>query len=199
MRHTIKSIALGISLLFATGGTAYTQDFEKGLEAAQKGDFATALNEWRALAAQGDANAQYNLGVLYRDGKGVTQNYKEAVRWFRLSAAQWDADAQLSLGYMYENGQGVAQDYTQAVRWYRLSSAQGHAKGQFGLGYMYAVGQGVIQDNVYAHMWFNIAASNGDADAVKNRDAVARIMTTVDISKAQDLARECVRKNYNGC
>ena len=199
MKHAIISVALGLSLLFANGGIAYAQNFEKGWEAAQKGDFAKALKEWRGLAVQGDADAQYNLGVLYRDGKGVTQNYKEAVSWFFLSAAQGDADAQASLGYLHENGQGVTQDYTQAVRWYHLSASQGNAQGQFGLGYMYAAGQGVIQDNVYAHMWFNIAASNGNTDALKNRDITAEEMTAADISKAQDLARACVRKNYKGC
>ncbi|MDA1021898.1 MAG: sel1 repeat family protein, partial [Proteobacteria bacterium] len=60
-------------------------------------------------------------------------------------------------------------------------------------------GKGVTQDNVYAHMWYNIGASNGDADAVTNRDIVAKEMTPADISNAQKLARECVKKNYKGC
>ena len=51
----------------------------------QKGDLATALREWRPLAEQGDAKAQYNLGVMYDNGKGVTQDYKEAVKWYRKS------------------------------------------------------------------------------------------------------------------
>jgi hypothetical protein len=57
----------------------------------------------------------------------------------------------------------------------------------------------LIQDNVYAHMWFNIAASNGDKDAVKNRDFAAKRMTAADISKAQGLARACVKKKFKGC
>ena len=58
----------------------------------------------------------------------------------------------------------------------------------------------MIQDNVYAHMWFNIAASSGDTEnASKNRDILAKRMTPADISTAQKLARECVRKKYKGC
>jgi hypothetical protein len=57
----------------------------------------------------------------------------------------------------------------------------------------------VIQDHVYAHMWFNIAASSGDTDAVKKRDIIAKRMTSAQIAEAQKLARECVRKNYEGC
>jgi hypothetical protein len=64
---------------------------------------------------------------------------------------------------------------------------------------MYAEGQGVPQDNVYAHMWFNLAAADGNENASTGRDMVAKRMTTADISKAQSLARECLKKNYKGC
>ena len=55
------------------------------------------------------------------------------------------------------------------------------------------------QGNVYAHMWSNIAASSGNKVATKNRDIVEKLMTPADISAAQKLARECVRKKYKGC
>ena len=100
---------------------------------------------------------------------------------------------------MYANGRGVPQDYKQAVKWYTKAAEQGNAKAQYNLGVMYAKGQGVPQDNVYAHMWFNLAAANGNEPASKNRDIVAKRMTTADISKAQSLARECLKKNYKGC
>ena len=76
---------------------------------------------------------------------------------------------------------------------------QGLADAQHNLGVMYSKGQGVIQDNVYAHMWLNIAASSGGKVVVKNRDILTKQMTPADISAAQKLARECVRKNFKGC
>ena len=100
---------------------------------------------------------------------------------------------------MYQIGKGVPQDYKTAVKWYRLAAEQGLAFAQNNLGVMYATGQGVIQDNVYAHMWWNIAASSGHKGAVTNRDIVAKRMTPAEISTAQKLARECVRKKYKGC
>jgi len=111
-------------LLFGTPASA---DFQKGLDASNRGDYATALKEWEPLAEQGDADAQSNLGV------------------------------------MYSKGQGVIQDYT------------------------------------LAHMWLNIAASQRDKDATKNRDMVEKKMTPSQIEKAQDMARECVAKDYKGC
>ena len=56
-----------------------------------------------------------------------------------------------------------------------------------------------MQDNVRAYVWWNIAASSGDEMAAKNRDIVAKRMTSAQIAKAQKLARECVRKKYKGC
>jgi uncharacterized protein len=114
-------------------------------------------------------------------------------------AEQGDASPQYNLGVMYANGQGVPQNDKTAVRWYRRAAEQGNTKAQTNLGVMYALGTGVIQEFVYAHMWFNIAASSGDKEAVKNRGIVAKRMTPVDISAAQNLARECVRKDYKGC
>jgi len=100
---------------------------------------------------------------------------------------------------MYDKGLGVPQDYKTAVKWYRFAAKQGDANAQFNLGVMYGMGMGVTKDYVYALMWWNIAASSGNKDAVKNRDIVAKVMTPTQLEKAQDLARECVRKKYKGC
>lgn len=108
-------------------------------------------------------------------------------------------DAQYNLALMYGNGEGVLQDDKTAVKWYTLAAEQGHASAQSNLGVMYGNGDGVLQDNLYAHMWWNIAASIGNEDASHNRDVIAKETTPADISKAQQLARECVAKNYKGC
>jgi len=68
--------------------------YQEGLDAYERGDYETALKEWRPLAKQGDADAQYSLGVMYHKGQGVPQDYQEAVRWFRLAAEQGDTVAQ---------------------------------------------------------------------------------------------------------
>ena len=67
------------------------------------------------------------------------------------------------------------------------------------IGFLYQNGLGVLQDNLYVHMWWNVAASIGHESAPKNRDIIVKEMTPTDISEAQQLARECVAKNYKGC
>ena len=136
-------VLLMVSLLTCAGGVAIAQDYDAGLKAFQAGDFQTALKEWKPLADQGHAGAQYNLGVMYAIGRGVVEDDAEAARWFRLAADQGHADAQYNLGVMYDIGRGVVEDDAEAARWYRLAADQGHAGAQNNLGLMYADGEGV--------------------------------------------------------
>ena len=112
---------------------------------------------------------------------------------------------------MYHNGKGVLQDYKTAVKWYTLSAEQGIAIAQYDLGVMYENGNGVLQDYVKTHMWYNICssiASNSHNNfsyrhlalvCRGDKDNLAKETTPYQIEKAQDLARECVAKNYKGC
>ena len=113
-----------VAVAFATA-PAFSADFQTGLDAYKKGDFATALLEFQPLAEQGNASAQFFMGWMYKNGQGVAQDYKEAVKWWRLSAEQGDADAQNNLAAMYDEGHGVLQDYLRAHMWFNLSASNG--------------------------------------------------------------------------
>ena len=99
---------------------------QAGFDAYDRGDYETALKKFLPLSDQGDAAAQYNLGLMYEQGKGVPQDYAEAVKWFRLAADQGHVTAQNNLGMMYRMGLGVPQDYVQANMWINLAVAQGY-------------------------------------------------------------------------
>ena len=87
--------------------------------------------ETKAKAEAGDADAQFNLGVMYYQGLGVEQDLKEAVKWYQKAADQGDvAMAQFNLGVMYEKGKGVEQDFKEAVKWYQKAADQGDAMAQ---------------------------------------------------------------------
>ena len=74
-----------------------------------------------SVAEQGDAEAQFNLGQMYLEGKAVPQDYEQTVYWYRLAAEQGYTRAQNNLGLMYYNGLGVPQNLEQAEHWYRLA------------------------------------------------------------------------------
>ena len=164
----MKHITIILAFLITLSSPIAAQDFQKGYDAAQAGDFATALQEWAPLAEAGDASAQINLGFMYINGRGVPQDYKEAVKWYKLAAEQGFANAQYNLAKMYENGKGAPQDYAEAVKWWRLAAEQGFADAQYNLGNMYRQGQGVPQDYKEAVKWYKLAAEQGLAQAQYN-------------------------------
>ena len=97
-----------------------------GLGRAAADDESLSLGEVQRLAEQGDASAQYNLGVMYNNGRGVPEDEAEAVKWYRLAASQGYATAQYNLGVMYDNGDGVPEDDVQAYAWFNIAAAQGN-------------------------------------------------------------------------
>lgn len=163
MKINIHQTVLVLLLLTAT--SALAADFDKGKKAYDKGDYKTALQEWRPLAEQGNAKAQHNLGVMYRDGEGVPEDYSQAVSWFRKAAEQGLAEAQSDLGYAYFYGYGVPEDDAQAVFWFRKAAEQDNAEAQYGLGTAYFYGYGIPEDNVQTVFWYRKAAEQGNADA----------------------------------
>lgn len=125
---TLAAALLSISLLSGCDEQHEQQGYERGQSAYNKGDYPTAVREWRPLAKQGNADAQFFLGSMYDHGEGVPQNYAEAVRWYRLAAEQGHAIAQHYLGAMYSFGQGVPQNYALAYMWSNLAAAQGETE-----------------------------------------------------------------------
>ena len=88
------------------------------------------LEDLRSCGEQGDVDAQYNLGLRYRNGEGVPKDDAEAVRWFRLAADQGYAGAQSNLGLLYANGDGVPEIIVLAYMWFNLAAAQGNEVAQ---------------------------------------------------------------------
>jgi uncharacterized protein len=123
----MKNVSWFLSGLLVAVAVPALADFAAGLAAYQKGDYATAMKEWRPLADEGDAPTQYNIGLMYVDGHGVAQDYAEAAKWFRRAAEQDYTQAQHNLGAMYGAGQGVKRDYVQAYKWLNLCAGKGNA------------------------------------------------------------------------
>jgi hypothetical protein len=135
--------------------------YNKGDEFYNKKLYPEAVECYRKAAEQGYAAAQNELGWMYQNGYGVTEDYGEAVKWYRKAAEQGNATAQYNLGIMYKNGYGVTKDYGEAVRWYRKAAEQGRAAAQYNLGDMYQYGYGVKKDLAQARYWYQKAADHG--------------------------------------
>lgn len=138
--------------------------------AAQSTTVTTKTNIAKLIkqAESGDKFAQYDLGVAYAKGEGISKDEVQAVHWYHKAAEQGYVKAQASLGLMYAIGQGVAQDDAEAVRWYRKAAELGDPVAKYNLGFMYANGRGVAKDEVEATRWIHEAAEQGYAQAQFN-------------------------------
>ena len=126
--------------------------------------FEEALEYYRKAVEEGDADAQYKLGEMYKNGRGVQQDDIAAAKWYSKAAEQGNSDAYYKLGEIYENGRGVQQDDIAAAEWYRKaaeqyeeSAAQGYPDACYKLGEMYENGKGVQQDDEEAFGWYSAA------------------------------------------
>lgn len=130
--------------------------------------------EVRENAGQGQAEAQFLLGFMYARGHGVSQDNREAAKWYGLAADQGHKQAQAILGEMYTEGSGVYQDLQKAVKWYLLAASQGEVNAQAALGSVYIFGRGVNQDFAKAVTWLRLAADQGHDGAQHNLGTLYR-------------------------
>ncbi len=129
MQRLTKSLSLTLAVFLFSATASWSADFEKGVTANERGDYATAFRIWKPLAEKGNAKAQLNLGVMHYFGLGVPKDYKTAVKWIELAAEQGHANAQFNLGLMYYNGEGVIQDDVYAHMWTNLAAANEDEEG----------------------------------------------------------------------
>ena len=180
--------------LFLMLGVAAAQQTNSVSSVTKSGTIA----EFKAKAENGDAEAQYELGLGYMMGQGVSKNPKEAVKWFRKSAEQGCAAGQSALGTAFDHGDGVPQDHVEAVKWFRKAAEQGYAKGEFNLGHAYCTGEGVPIDYVVAYAWFDLAFAQGNEEAKHGLPFVEQFMTPQQIANGQQLARDFTPQKNSG-
>ena len=211
--------ALVFSLVLVFTFAQARADFDDGLAAFELSDFVSALQEFRLGAGQGDAGAQYMLGLMHAGGHGVLLDHNEAMRWFRRAANQGHAKSQFELGVMHQRGMSASVDlpkvvaatgfgvppapnhqrlgisYGEAVKWYNLAANQGLVEAQYNLGLMYASGGGVPEDFVRAYVWWTVAKRHGNEQAAINLKILEPLMTKKDIIEAEFRADQWRRED----
>lgn len=133
------------------------------------GDIAKARNIWEEMAANGDAQAMNNLGVLYDTGKGVEPDIGRALHWFAKSANAGNPSGMNNYGRMLEQGRGMPANAEEAARWFDLAAREGQSEAQYNLGILYEMGRGVPRDETAAAAWYSRAAS------LRQKDALAKL------------------------
>lgn len=139
-------------------------DVKTGVDAWQRGDFAAAVAEWRPLADQGDADAQYNLGQAYKLGRGVPQDIAIAESWYEKAAQQGHPQAAANLGLiLFQNG-----DRQRAIPWLKMAAEADDPRAEYVLGTALFNGDIAGKDWVRAYAMMSRAAAQGFPPATTN-------------------------------
>ncbi len=192
---------LVISIVICLGWSAALQaeTIDQANEALEQLDYERALALFEELAAQGEPQALYQLGVIYEEGLGTEADEAAANGWYQQALEKNSPRALAHFGGKYREGAGVVQNFKESLRLYRLSAELGYAPAQHVLGMALADGMGTFRDPVKAHMWFNLASASGYAAATIARDRLAANMGQSEVTLAQDKALQCAEKNYRSC
>jgi TPR repeat protein len=124
-----------------------------------------SIEQYRQIAHNGNADAQYFFGRIYEAGLSVSQDYSEAVKFYTRAAQNGHSEAQNRLAIMYYYGHGVTRDLAKAIFWFQKAANQGNMKAQFNLASMYYNAIGVKKDESNAVYWYQKAADQGYTDA----------------------------------
>lgn len=192
-RRTLGAILLAACAVIAIPVFAQVA-LEEGLAAYRNGDYAKAMELWRPLADKGNADAQYRVGSMYAEGKGVQRNDATALTWFQQAAEHGNAAAQYNVGASYATGVGVAQSDAEAAKWFKRAANQGMPFAELNLGLLYAAGRGVPQDNIEAMTWlqislFGLPPGGARSDVARAMQDVSSRMTSEQLQDAKERAR----------
>lgn len=160
-----RSNAMHPSAICGNSKKEINEWYDKGLAYYYKHEFEESVKWYRKAAECGHADAQFNLGLCYRDGYGVDEDMEEAAKWHRKAAEQGHEGAQIRIAFCYRFGLGVERDRREMVKWYQKCANLGNPEAQWRLGDCYRNGDGVEQNLLEAIRWYREAAEHGDCQA----------------------------------
>ncbi|MFV0321489.1 MAG: tetratricopeptide repeat protein [Alphaproteobacteria bacterium] len=165
------------------------EQFKQATALVKKGN-KSGVKTMQSLADGGYAPAQYNMGVMYLTGNGVSKNQSQGVKYLRKAADRGHTKAASTIGAMYLQGQGVTRNAGQARRYLTKAAQKGDAQSMLYLSLMYNRGDGVKQDKAQAYQWLlSLPSSQNSAQLRSNQENLAKTLSAVQKSKAESAAK----------
>ena len=172
MTNLVKFICIAVvaSLYSFSSNVSLAEDAKKGLQFAVNGEYRQAVDIWLPLAEEGDAEAQYYMGVVYKDGLGVEINYDQFRYWTSRSAFQGSPSAMFNLGIMYEYSLGTNEDKNKAFLWYSRAAQEGDVEASVRAGRMIRGEDYLCEDQLHCdyivEYYYRPAAEQANTEAM---------------------------------
>ncbi len=161
----MKYITFISAFIFAISVQAAT--VKDGYEAVKNKNYKTGFSILSHHAENGDPNAQYGLGILYRQGWGTEKDLEKAIFYYQKAAAQEHVGAIFDIGWSYQSGEGVEQNHSKAAVWFEKAAELGHPVAMYGLGGLLLNGLGVEKNVELAKSWYHKSAQAGYPPAIQ--------------------------------
>lgn len=158
----LKRFTLSIALISFLSPALQATELEDGFQAFSAGKYEQALRLWLPIAEKDNADAQYNLGILYQKGLGVEKNPKAAFIWYKRASANGNTDAMYNLGIMYNKGRVIYRSPKDAIKWWKKAAELGNAEAQFNIAVEYFYGRTLGKDVTKALYWWKKSARQGN-------------------------------------
>lgn len=195
----LSAIMTLVLLLLAAPRLAAADDYERGIAALDAGRYDEALYYISLHAANGDARAQYTMGVMYRRGLGVAQDDREALLWYLSAAEAGHMLGQYAAGHAFDNAIGADRDVGNALHYLGEAALQGHATAPVQIGSIHYLGNGIEVDHARAFFWWQIAVDRNAPGAAQNIFRLKQEISSQDLARALDYLEACQTRTLRQC
>ena len=197
MKHRLFMVIFVLVTAFT--GLAKTDPYLQGFQALEQKDYKTAFYFLSLFAANGDARAQYNLAIMYRDGLGVEQDDVEALSYFIQAAEGGHMLARYAVGLAFRYGIGSEMDADTAIYYFTEAALQGHALSPVEIGAIYFYGKAIPKNLVASHFWWSLARDRNAPGAAENMALLGREMSEAEKRRAASLQQNCKTVTLRQC
>ena len=194
-----KCIVIGVLLYFFSSHALKADDYTKAFEALERGDYKTATYYLSFFASNGDSVAQYNMGILYRDGLGVEKNPKVALSWLYLAAQQRHMLSNFAIAKLIETHPHLADRKKGRLHFLKEAAFLGHAIAPLEIGNFYYSRQETDFDLVRAMVWWIVSSDRDAPGAVEMISSVSPLLNRVQMDQVTVKLADCDNKSYRDC
>lgn len=188
MRWPLKLLAMILIVGLTPSVLAFAQNPDEAMAKYRLGDYRGALESWQELASNGNTDAWYNLGQMYRLGQGISFDFPKATENYTLAAIAGHTAAQRELGNLYFFSIGTTEAQARAIPWWHKAAASGDAKAQYILGILYFNGDVLAKDQVVGFAWTLLAMDGGVPEALQSNSAMRSQLSEAELAAALKLA-----------
>ena len=195
----LNCVVIAILFYLLSSLAVKADEYAKAFEALERGDYKTASFYPSFFASNGDSVAQYNMGILYRDGLGVEKNPKVALSWFYLAAQQRHMLSNFAIAKLIETHPHLADSKKGWLHFLKEAAFLGHAITPLEIGNFYYLRRETDFDLVRAMVWWIVSSDRNVPGSVEMISSLSLLLDHSQMDQVIVTLADCDNKTYRDC